>query len=282
MSFGIIRVRKLTSMAAVSNTDTHNFRLYEERGIEPPENIKAEKWAKNSVSRLNSQITQSDTTIQKIIDERGIKTRKNNVLALEYVVALSPDCKDFYKMGYDPDAMLSKLTSFVVAKHGWENVISVSNHYDESNPHAHIVVIPAVQKDVKYKNRYGEGTKNVNTLAADDFVGGREKLRQLQSDFFQHVKQFEPLINSYLPKEDAITFYRGVDSRDTPKRKNYSMRTNASMGDLREQLNTAEKEERRNRIKTHEKKSEQGKEMFEKMNPFQEKPKQTKDFNMGI
>ena len=105
MSFGIIRVRKLTSMTAVSNTDTHNFRLYEERGIEPPENIKAEKWAKNSVSRLNSQITQSDTTIQKIIDERGIKTRKNNVLALEYVVALSPDCKDFYKMGYDTDAV---------------------------------------------------------------------------------------------------------------------------------------------------------------------------------
>ena len=281
MSFGIIRVRKLTSARDIRNSDIHNFRLYDEMGISSPKNLIGEKYAKNSFILSDPTKSMSTPIIEEEIKKRGLKTRKNSVVALEYVVALSPDCKKIYECeNYDPHGLLYKLSQFVCEKHGVHNVISISQHFDETNPHAHIVVIPAVEKTLKWKNKNGQGEKTIQTLCADDYVGTKDKLRKLQSDFFKHVKGMEANLNSYLPMGEGVLFRRGMDARNQPKK--YTYKTNASLGELREHLRQAEKEERKRRMS-------KGRETFKRMDPFNPpkeppirklKPNKGKDFGI--
>ena len=179
MGFAIIRVQ-----ACGNGADKHNKRKYKEG--ERPQNIKPGEegkygfntyWTKYEAKSINE-------AIEKRIKEAGVKVRKNSTKALEYVVALSPDAqKKVYDRQYVPTAMLDHLVRFLEKKHGKENIVSIDKHFDESNPHAHVVVVPIVEKEVRYKNRFGDYTRKELRLSARDFTGGRQKLRDLQSDF---------------------------------------------------------------------------------------------------
>lgn len=244
MSYGIIRVRNLGA-SEIGKTEIHNKRQYDEKGIQRPDNIHPEKEGKFGFNyHTNIEKGQeTEKSLQEILQNRfnqlGIKPRKNSVHAIEYVLALSPDCQDAYKDTYDADAMLSNLTEFVTKKHGRKNVISVSKHFDESNPHVHMIVVPILEKEKRWKNRHGEGKKKVHTLSARDFTGGPDKLRKLQNDFFEFVKPF----GKRLGKE----FFRGtlVEKR----KKEYVRKTDHKIGELRAKLATLENDLDKAKIK---------------------------------
>ena len=203
----------------------------------------------------------------EIVEKNNLKIKNNSVLALEYVVALSPDAKRAYDV-YSGDVILNRLSDYVIRRHGKDNVLSVSYHFDETNPHAHIVVMPIKKKEVKWKNRRGEGVKVEKRLCAADFVKDRAMLRDLQTGFYNHAKNYiEPLVNIYLPKDNQLELFRGVDARE--KHKSYSHKTDHSIGQLREELRKLEEKEMRLPIKT----KEQSKNTFVKMNPFPNKKK---------
>ena len=113
-------------------------------------------------------------------------------------------------------------------KHGQDNIVSTAFHFDESNPHAHIIVTPILEKTKKWKNRHGSGEKKVYTLSARDFTGGKEKLRQLQQDFYEFVKGFGNRIGK--------VFYRGTLAEH--QKHKYVQQTDHRIGELRQKLAT--------------------------------------------
>lgn len=251
MSYGIIRVRNL-KQSDLNNSEIHNARLYKQEGIKQPDNINPQLegiYGYNQHSNiLNSQET--DKSLYEVIQERfnqaNVKPRKNSVYAIEYVLALSPDCKESYK-NYDADGMLSNLTKFIKDKHGEDNIVSISKHFDESNPHVHIIVTPIREKEKKWKNRHGEGKKKINALSARDFTGGPDKLRKLQNDFFKFVQPYG------LPLKTR--FYRGTLVEE--QKKQYVRQTDQEIGKLRDKLANLETEADKAKVKKEIKQKQQ-------------------------
>jgi hypothetical protein len=276
MGFGIIRVRNLQS-GDVAGAQEHNKREYTPERM--PDNINPEEegyYGSNQYYTKNNEKSILKA-IERLLSENNIKPRKNSVVALEYVVALSPDAKEkVYKTKYNASAMLDHLCRFIEKKHGKENVVSVDYHFDESNPHAHVIVVPIVEKEVRYKNKYGDYTAKKKRLCARDFTGGKEKLRQLQTDFYEHTKKIMEV------KRLDYPIYRGVDARKNKKA--YIRETIRALAEPREQLLKAQElqQEISEKRVTSEKKA---KETFERFDPWKDekKPKiKLKNKGMGM
>ncbi len=243
MAHGIIRVRNI-SAEGTGNTETHNERQYEKKEMPMPENINSEMTPHNvsyvrGMKEFKGQKEEREISYQEAIENRfqeaGVTPRKNSVNAIEFMISAS---KDFYqswtdpKTGknyppYDEKAYLYNSVQWLENRYGKENVVAWSIHMDESTPHLHAIVVPIIQKEVKWKNRNGEGTKIENRLVAREITGGPDKLRKLQNDFHQYVST---RYDSY-----AI-WYRGTLVEH--QMKEYTKKTNHEIGQLREELNS--------------------------------------------
>lgn len=238
MAYGLFRVRNL-SAGDLKGTEIHNFRQYDELGIEQPDNISRDP---KLVEATNSWLIGSDgapsyesrggmvENLHRKLAENGITPRKNSVLAVEYAVGASAEF--FQKGNYSWSTFLEKAADFVAEKHGGrQNIVSVSFHYDEGNPHAHIIALPIVEKSVKWKNSRGSGERTEKRLCARDFTGGPEKLSKLQDQYFEFCKQFEGY------GEHNVKFYRGTKAAE--QLKHYTKFTNHEIGVLRQEISTA-------------------------------------------
>lgn len=238
MAYGLIRVRNL-SAGELRGTEIHNFRQYDELGMEQPENISRDP---RKVEATNSQLFDSQglpifeskggmvENLHRKLAENGINPRKNSVLAVEYAVGASAEF--FEKGNYSWSTFLDKAAEFVAEKHGGrQNIVSVSFHYDEGNPHAHIIALPIVEKSVKWKNSRGSGERTEKRLCARDFTGGPEKLSKMQDEYFEFCKQFEGY------GEHSVKFYRGTKAAE--QLKHYTKFTNHEIGVLRQEISTA-------------------------------------------
>lgn len=247
------------------------------------ENIRPEqKHGNNTHEILIPGCSSIEEAVEQRINETKVKVRSNSVKAVEYVLALSPDVQHVYK-DYSANAALGKMLAFVDKRHGKENVVSASMHFDESNPHVHFVVVPIIKKEKKWKNRNGEGVKIETTLAARDFIGTRAKLRQLQTDFYEFCKDtFAERLN--------IEFKRGTDAREHSKK--YTKHTSAEVGDLRareadllaqlEQIRNQKEQEQKGLYNREaqlkeEKKEQISKKNFERLDPFKNYPSEGKE-----
>jgi len=240
--FGIIRVRNLHA-GDINSTEKHNFRLYENQ---PNHLIKLNK--REDVFQLsnfhhislNGEIQDRakglNGDIKNAIKSRflvkNIKPRKNSVVALEYVLAISPNASKDIGEVYCYDSVLKRLDDFIMKKHGKENIIAKSYHFDESNPHVHVIVTPILEKKISWKNSKGEGFKIENRLSARDFTGNKQKLRDLQTDFHNHC------LTTPFSKLTEHRFERGMDNRERKKLKlrTYEDKTNLELGRVREEL----------------------------------------------
>jgi hypothetical protein len=241
--FGIIRVRNLNN-SDVSSTEKHNFRLYETK----PQHLGYEK---NILADKNHYLNDDNVFIDgEIQDKRkgekgdlkraiesrfkkeGVKTRKNSVVALEYVLAISPDAVKDIEKTYMYDVALDRLAQFIEKKHGIENVIAKSFHFDESNPHVHVIVTPIKEKIVKWKNKNGVGEKLEKRLSARDYTGNKHLLRNLQSDFYYHCASMP------FAKTTKHKFERGIGKKERLALgfKEYDTRTNKKLGEVKNKI----------------------------------------------
>lgn len=236
MSFGIIRVRELRSTTDVANSEIHNGRQYDSYGLPTPENIKpTETMYRLFTHSVNSNCSTANEAISARFKETGVKVRTDSVLALEYVVSLSPDAMKKIGESYSTSTLLDSLVGFVIEKHGNDNLISVSKHFDESNPHAHVIVTPIIEKEVKWKNRRGEGVRKENRLSARDFTGNKGLLRQLQTDYHKYITT--PNVDGFyldLKKRFGVEIHRGVLAENQLKK--YTKETIAEIGHLRAEI----------------------------------------------
>lgn len=232
MAFGLIRARNL-SAEDISSTDIHNARRYETKEQYPanvPLEKRDDKFIKTEYVLQDQEdfLGKKETTLSEAIDERlklndvkGI--RKNSNLAIEYVVGIN-DKKAWEN--YSFDGFVNVVSQWLEARHGLNSVVAVYSHNDESNPHAHIVVVPIEEKTIKWKNQKGEGERTEKRLNTRDFTGGRDKLRDLQNDYFEFLTQrFDG------GKKLGLQLFRGTLVENQTKE--YIERTNHEIGDLR-------------------------------------------------
>lgn len=231
MAYGLARVKNLTA-GETRSTEVHNARMFEELGLPVPDNINpnnpAAKFGDNFHQTYGGQTLKE--AINNHLKNHNIKPRKNAVVALEYVVGLvgtPQEIQDAYT-NYSAETFLKNHLghNFIGNKHGHENIVSLSLHFDETTPHAHIVVVPLIEKEVKWKNRNGSGTKKEVRLCARDFTGHKDKLKKLQTDIHE-------FINDYAPKL-GVKVWRGTKKEE--QKRQYTQATSHELGKLRNEF----------------------------------------------
>jgi hypothetical protein len=281
MSYVTIRVKPI-SAGAIKRAGIHNNRLYTELGYDTPENIIIGQSVLNKnyvlIDGIETKKSLKDTIYYRI-GEAGAQERKNSVMALEYVMSGTPD----FLMAYTPSKYFANCVRFLEKKHGAENIVAIAEHYDESKPHVHIIVVPIIRKEVRWKRSKGdgyiEGKKEENRLCARDFTGNRDMLRKLQDDYFEYCVPFG--------KECGVTLERG--EKVESKAKKYVKKTNHEMGLLNEKFEKynqlAQEANHQYKIgklifEEHQKKLKEIKEQHEKLQA--QKDKMERDLNIKI
>ena len=158
MSFAILRTAKLKSFGEIGGSLSHNYRNRSTPNADP------QLTQKNEHSLPNAELVMSS-----IKDKLPEKRRKDAVLCVEYLITASPDWVGWHKS--DEQKYFDDAKKWLENKHGKDNVIATTIHRDESTPHMIAYVVPLVE----------------GKLNAKHFLGGREKLSKMQTDFADNV-----------------------------------------------------------------------------------------------
>jgi hypothetical protein len=174
-----------------------------------------------SAFQIDDQRGDLRTDIEGHIYTNDVKTKKNSVLAIEHLMTFSPDFIAFEKKKLEGDKYtlsgdVKKWNEFKESsinwlkdKYGKDNIVNISVHYDERTPHIHAYVVPIKEKTVKWKNKNGEGEKTVKSLCARDYLGGKEKMQEMQDSFHSAVSHLglERGVKGSLAKHEHIQKY---------------------------------------------------------------------------
>ena len=157
MAYCILRMAKIKSRVSLVRAAQHNTR---ER---PPMNADPERSSQNET--LGGSVAE---VMERYETKLPVTVRKNAVHAVELVMTASPE------FAGDWDKYLKACDGWAAKLFGQENVLHVAHHLDESTPHTQILVMPL---------------KN-GKLNAKSFIGGsRDRMTELQDDFFREVGQ---------------------------------------------------------------------------------------------
>lgn len=213
MAYAQIRVRSI-SASDMTSTEIHNARRYAEGCI--PENIDPKRSNNNTIhyNKEKYRTMSLEETIynrEKELNVKGIK--KNSIHAIEVVVSISDAAffEDYSLAGYASNEQKWLEDEYF----GVDNVLLSYLHTDEGKYHVHFICIPAKEKEIKWKNRNGEGTHNEFRLCAQDIIGGREKLSELQTRYYEHCNARYGHI---------VPFFRGLKAED--QKRVYTQKTN--------------------------------------------------------
>lgn len=164
MSFAILRTTKLKDWGNISASLQHTFR---ER-LTP--NADSERTGLNTHIGANN----SDQVLEKIKSGLPEKYRADCVKCVEYLITASPEwfaqANDEQRLQYFHTAQ-----EWLKEKHGADNVKYIGIHADETTPHLVAYVVPIDKR---------------GKLNCKAFLGGREKLSKMQSDFAERVEKF--------------------------------------------------------------------------------------------
>lgn len=160
MAYAILRTQKLKSAMEVHRSLKHAFREQE------TPNADADRTPENSHIGASSSKEAMAAFRARLPDQ----IRKNGVLAIEYLVAGSPEGMHAKDRAGQDDYFRDALR-WLRAKHGAENVVYAGIHRDETTPHMYAYVVPRV------------GDK----LNCRHFLGGAKALSEMQTDFADKV-----------------------------------------------------------------------------------------------
>ena len=157
MAYAILRTKKLTTLGNVAASLQHNFR---ER---PTLNADPERTPLNEHHGATST-DQAMGRLRSLLPERR---RKDAVLAIEYFCGASPEW--WAKVDRAAQrAFFDRSLAWLRERHGADRVIAATVQYDETSPHLAAYVVPLTAD---------------GRLSAKDFLGGRDKLRAMQTEY---------------------------------------------------------------------------------------------------
>ena len=168
----VFRTAKLSSFGNIGGLSAHC-----ERTMEVPN-------ASKEHQHLNEHPIGSNDMVQDVknrLKEAGItQIRKNGVLAFEVVLSASPE---FFKMSHEEGGEITfrngngyqkwkKQSMDWLHKEFGKNLVNVHLHLDEKTPHFQALIVPIDEK---------------GKLNCRDFLGGREKLSQMQDRYADSI-----------------------------------------------------------------------------------------------
>lgn len=193
----IIRVVKMNSHASLGSSLAHNYRT-----MKVPH-------ADESRTHLNEDWKPAKTpaAIKAAIRERvsmADRVAKRAVIALEYLVSAPREAFSEHGGHLDWRPYFKDALTWIEQRHGTANVIAANIQLDETTPHLVVYVCPLVQYPEKKREREVAGKVDPATgkqrrekreflepahiaLSANYYMGSRDKLIQLQSDFAEQV-----------------------------------------------------------------------------------------------
>ncbi len=184
--FCIMRITKLHTNANVGGAISHHLRTRETDNADPeqiknnwfypndyPKDEKGfqDKSVNAKMEYRQKQQAQAMAMYKKRLPE---KVRKNGVRAVEFMMTVSPEAMQ--KPGFNVRKYLNACDNWARETFGKENVFFIAHHFDETTPHTSLLLTPIDEN---------------GKLNARKYFGGREKMSELQDDFFEKVgKQF--------------------------------------------------------------------------------------------
>lgn len=187
MGYAFMSIDKVKTIAHLEGKMNHNFRL-----INVPNANPADKACNEEIIKMNERnyVEAYRNRIAASEYYRNRAVRKDAVKAIEVMMTYSRD--DIDKV--DIRAWKKANREWLIKTFGKEDVISAVYHGDESTPHIHAVVIPMVD----------------GRLNSCHYIGGRLKLRELQSSYADAMKPFglkRGLENSRASHKEIQKFY---------------------------------------------------------------------------
>jgi len=177
--YAIIRTQKHSSNASIGGVEKHIDRTMDV----PNANSDLAKFNQTYIGQKGELIADIDARIDRLKKEHNPRVTKASVKTIEYLMTASPEAfptkaeGSTLKMNKSDknrwDSFVKNSKEFLVEKHGRENIAKFTIHMDEKTPHIHAFVVP-VTKD--------------NRLSAKEFLGGKPKMRMLQTDFAKKMK----------------------------------------------------------------------------------------------
>lgn len=207
--FAIIRTKKLKDKAKVTAAANHNLRYGKFN-----HNVDLGK-TKNNIILLDKIKATSGVDFREKLERRyeglNVKTRTNNVLAMEFLLTASPNFFDDMSEA-DVKQWIEAQKEFAKTEFG-DNLVLMVAHLDERTPHIHCILATDHTTTKKYKNRYGECEKTTTTLNARRF--DRNYLKELQTRFASFNSCYglsRGVFHSKAKHSTLKDFYRMVNS----------------------------------------------------------------------
>jgi len=159
MNYAILRTAKLKTMGNIGGSLAHSYRMIETPNADP-----------NLTSKNYHTVATPEAVKQEIQNRLPEKRRSDAVLCIEYLITASPEWEGW---GTSKEfEFFERVSLWLSDKHGAENIAGMSIHRDVSTPHLVAYVVPIDQK---------------GKLNCKNFLGGRVKLNQMQTDFANTV-----------------------------------------------------------------------------------------------
>lgn len=163
MSFAILRTAKLKSLGNIGGSLAHNYRTIETPNADPL----------RTANNLHSLST-AESVKDAISDRLPEKRRSDAVLCIEHMITASPEWD-----GWNDERQhqyFEQAKEWLEKRYGKDNVVATSIHRDETTPHLVAYVVPL--------------DPDTGRLNAKKFLGGRQKLAEMQTDFAKEVERF--------------------------------------------------------------------------------------------
>jgi len=197
MAYAILRTAKISSMGQLATSAQHTFR---EREVE---NANALETPQNEIEGAGSTEALLDAVKARL---SLVETRSMTkpVICIEYMVTASPEAFSRHQGPIPDDTQyFEDAKKWLRERHGVDNVVSCAVHTDEQTPHLVAYVVPLVEREAKTRKRsvivgkdeQGKPIRETKeftekgsmSLCAKEFLGGRDKLRAMQTNFVEKV-----------------------------------------------------------------------------------------------
>jgi hypothetical protein len=171
MSYVVLRTEKLKTAGSIGGLNAHLTRTMKVPNADP----ELQKYNTRPIGT-----TDLNHDIGKRIKSLGIVPRKNAVLAVEHLITSGAEAFNYHKAENGElrgdvnkwKAFESHALGWLVTNYGKENLVNFTVHKDENAPHIHAVIVPVIN----------------GKLNCRAFLGGREKLRAMQSSIAEIMK----------------------------------------------------------------------------------------------
>lgn len=203
MGYAIIRMAKIKHASKLRRSFEHAFRERETPNADQ--------------SRTHDNTHFGATSSKEALAQFNVrlpdKTRKNAVLAVEYMVTASPESMQG-KTRQEQDAYFRDAVKWLQNKHGAENVFYAGIHRDETTPHMYAYAVPIDQRG-KLNCRAFYGEKDALSKMQTDFAStvGREHglERGVEGSKARHIeiKQYYARVKEATPKTPNIDVPEG-------------------------------------------------------------------------